>query len=73
MVGRKGVAMSKSDIRSEIGGEVAQLLFEGGDVDGLKVLLVDDLTTDGGSKLGFARGLRAPRVPSSACADDLLS
>ena len=32
---------------------------EGGDVDGLKVLLVDDLTTDGGSKLGFARGLRA--------------
>ena len=32
---------------------------EGGDVEGLKVLLVDDLTTDGGSKLGFARGLRA--------------
>ncbi len=32
---------------------------EGGDVDGLNVLLVDDLTTDGGSKLGFARGLRA--------------
>ena len=32
---------------------------EGGDVDRLKVLLVDDLTTDGGSKLNFARGLRA--------------
>ncbi|WP_298255690.1 orotate phosphoribosyltransferase [Bradyrhizobium sp.] len=32
---------------------------EGGDVDGLQVLLVDDLTTDGGSKLNFARGLRA--------------
>jgi orotate phosphoribosyltransferase len=32
---------------------------EGGDVEGLNVLLVDDLTTDGGSKLGFARGLRA--------------
>jgi orotate phosphoribosyltransferase len=32
---------------------------EGGDVEGLKVLLVDDLTTDGTSKLGFARGLRA--------------
>lgn len=32
---------------------------EGGDVDGMKVLLVDDLTTDGGSKLNFARGLRA--------------
>jgi len=32
---------------------------EGGDVDGLKVLLVDDLTTDGGSKLNFARGLRS--------------
>lgn len=32
---------------------------EGGPVDGLRVLLVDDLTTDGGSKLGFARGLRS--------------
>jgi orotate phosphoribosyltransferase len=32
---------------------------EGGDVEGLRVLLVDDLTTDGGSKLNFARGLRA--------------
>lgn len=32
---------------------------EGGPVDGLRVLLMDDLTTDGGSKLGFARGLRA--------------
>jgi orotate phosphoribosyltransferase len=32
---------------------------EGGSVDGLRVLLVDDLTTDGGSKLAFARGLRA--------------
>ena len=32
---------------------------EGGNVEALKVLLVDDLTTDGGSKLNFARGLRA--------------
>jgi orotate phosphoribosyltransferase len=32
---------------------------EGGPVDGLRVLLTDDLTTDGNSKLGFARGLRA--------------
>jgi len=32
---------------------------EGGPVDGLRVLLMDDLTTDGGSKLAFARGLRA--------------
>lgn len=32
---------------------------EGGFVDGLRVLLVDDLTTDGGSKLAFARGLRS--------------
>jgi orotate phosphoribosyltransferase len=32
---------------------------EGGAVEGLRVLLMDDLTTDGGSKLGFARGLRA--------------
>jgi orotate phosphoribosyltransferase len=32
---------------------------EGGAVDGLRVLLVDDLTTDGASKLGFSRGLKA--------------
>ncbi len=33
--------------------------IEGGPVEGLRVLLVDDLTTDGSSKLAFARGLRA--------------
>jgi orotate phosphoribosyltransferase len=32
---------------------------EGGPVDGLRVLLVDDLTTDGASKITFARGLRS--------------
>lgn len=32
---------------------------EGGPVEGGHVLLMDDLTTDGGSKLAFARGLRA--------------
>src|SRR3546814_4095176 len=32
---------------------------EGGTVAGLRVLLMDDLTTDGGSKLAFARGLRS--------------
>jgi orotate phosphoribosyltransferase len=32
---------------------------EGGSVDGLRVLLIDDLTTDGASKLDFTRGLRA--------------
>jgi orotate phosphoribosyltransferase len=32
---------------------------EGGSVDGLRVLLMDDLTTDGGSKLAFGRGLRS--------------
>jgi orotate phosphoribosyltransferase len=32
---------------------------EGGAVEGLRVLLLDDLTTDGGSKLNFARGLRS--------------
>ncbi|MGL4285586.1 MAG: orotate phosphoribosyltransferase [Phreatobacter sp.] len=32
---------------------------EGGPVDGLAVLLMDDLTTDAGSKVAFARGLRA--------------
>lgn len=32
---------------------------EGGTVEGRRVLLVDDLTTDGSSKLAFTRGLRA--------------
>lgn len=32
---------------------------EGGSVDGLRVLLIDDLTTDAGSKVAFSRGLRA--------------
>jgi orotate phosphoribosyltransferase len=32
---------------------------EGGAVDGMRVLLVDDLTTDGTSKLAFVRGLRS--------------
>jgi len=32
---------------------------EGGTVEGLRVLLMDDLTTDGGSKPAFARGLKA--------------
>jgi orotate phosphoribosyltransferase len=32
---------------------------EGGSVDGMRVLLVDDLTTDGISKLAFVRGLRS--------------
>jgi len=38
-------------------GQNAQV--EGGPVDGQRVLLVDDLTTDGGSKAAFTRGLRA--------------
>jgi orotate phosphoribosyltransferase len=32
---------------------------EGGPVEGSRILLMDDLTTDGNSKLGFSRGLRA--------------
>jgi orotate phosphoribosyltransferase len=32
---------------------------EGGSVEGSRVLLLDDLTTDGASKLAFARGLRS--------------
>jgi orotate phosphoribosyltransferase len=32
---------------------------EGGSVEGLRVLLIDDLTTDASSKLAFARGLRS--------------
>jgi orotate phosphoribosyltransferase len=38
-------------------GQNAQV--EGGPVEGMRVLLVDDLTTDGGSKVAFARGLRS--------------
>ena len=32
---------------------------EGGSVEGLRVLLMDDLTTDGSSKVAFVRGLRS--------------
>jgi orotate phosphoribosyltransferase len=32
---------------------------EGGPVEGLRLLLMDDLTTDGASKLAFVRGLRS--------------
>jgi orotate phosphoribosyltransferase len=42
---------------------------EGGPVDGQRVLLVDDLTTDGGSKVAFTRGLRA----AGATISDVLS
>jgi orotate phosphoribosyltransferase len=38
-------------------GQNAQV--EGGTVEGKRVLLVDDLTTDGGSKVAFTRGLRS--------------
>lgn len=38
---------------------------EGGSVDGQRVLLIDDLTTDGGSKVAFTRGLRAARATVS--------
>ncbi len=42
---------------------------EGGPVDGQRVLLIDDLTTDGGSKVAFTRGLRA----AGATVSDTLS
>ena len=42
---------------------------EGGSVEGSRVLLVDDLTTDGTSKLAFARGLRS----AGALVDDALT
>jgi orotate phosphoribosyltransferase len=42
---------------------------EGGPVVGLHALLMDDLTTDGSSKIGFARGLRA----ASAIVDHVLT
>ncbi|MEN3929931.1 orotate phosphoribosyltransferase [Microvirga sp. W0021] len=38
-------------------GQNAQV--EGGSVEGMRVLMMDDLTTDGNSKLAFARGIRA--------------
>jgi orotate phosphoribosyltransferase len=38
-------------------GQNAQV--EGGPVEGMRVLLVDDLSTDGGSKVAFVRGLRS--------------
>jgi orotate phosphoribosyltransferase len=38
-------------------GQNAQV--EGGPVEAMRVLLVDDLTTDGGSKVAFTRGLRS--------------
>jgi orotate phosphoribosyltransferase len=42
---------------------------EGGPVEGLRVLLVDDLTTDATSKVSFARGLRA----AGATVNDVLT
>lgn len=42
---------------------------EGGPVEGLRVLLVDDLTTDGTSKVSFAKGLRA----AGATVNDVLT
>jgi len=48
-------------------GQNAQV--EGGPVEGMRVLLVDDLTTDGGSKVAFTRGLRA----AGATVSDALS
>ncbi len=46
---------------------------EGGPVEGLRVLLVDDLTTDGTSKVSFAKGLRAAGANSERCPHDFLS
>jgi orotate phosphoribosyltransferase len=48
-------------------GQNAQV--EGGPVEGMRVLLVDDLTTDGGSKAAFTRGLRS----AGATVSDALS
>lgn len=42
---------------------------EGGPIEGLRVLLVDDLTTDATSKLSFTRGLRA----AGATVSDILT
>ncbi|HTI80018.1 MAG TPA: orotate phosphoribosyltransferase [Acetobacteraceae bacterium] len=42
---------------------------EGGPVDGKRILLIDDLTTDGGSKVAFTRGLRG----AGATVSDALS
>ncbi|KRW95641.1 orotate phosphoribosyltransferase [Paracoccus sp. MKU1] len=42
---------------------------EGGPVEGLNLLLLDDLTTDGTSKMNFARGLRS----AGALVEDILT
>lgn len=54
---REGVGLRYVRKRALGIGRGAQV--EGGPVEGLDVLLMDDLTTDGTSKLGFARGLRS--------------
>ena len=48
---------------------MAEREVEGGPVEGMRVLLVDDLTTDGGSKVAFTRGLRAAgaKVTEALC------
>ena len=45
-------------VRKRAAGDRANAQVEGGPVEGMRVLLVDDLATDGGSKVAFARGLR---------------
>ena len=40
---------------------------EGGSAEGARVLLVDDLMTDGGSKVSFARGLRTAGATVTDC------
>lgn len=54
---REGLALRYVRKHALGAGRGAQV--EGGSVEGLDVLLMDDLTTDGASKIGFARGLRA--------------
>jgi len=54
---RSGLAMRYVRKRPLGIGRNAQV--EGGTVEGLRVLLIDDLTTDGTSKLAFVRGLRS--------------
>ncbi|MCV9936849.1 orotate phosphoribosyltransferase [Boseaceae bacterium BT-24-1] len=54
-----GLALKLRYVRKRPLGIGRNAQVEGGPVEGLRVLLMDDLTTDGGSKLNFARGLRA--------------
>lgn len=54
-------------IRKEVKEHGTQKLIEGGNVDGLKVLLVEDLVTTGGSSLAGVKALREAGATVTDC------